>query len=65
VVIVLTAGALHDAALRLFEDTGSIYFLGIQLICPLMRNTAPRKALNTEDAEDTEEEQKRGKASWE
>jgi hypothetical protein len=35
--------------------------LRIQLFYPLIRNPAPRKALNTED---TEEEPKRGKAGW-
>ncbi|MGH8768960.1 MAG: hypothetical protein ACREVT_12385 [Burkholderiales bacterium] len=53
VVIVLTAGALHDAAGRLCKDTGSIYFLGIHLLCLLARNAAPREALNTGDAEDS------------
>ena len=32
----LTAGALHDAAVRLRKDTGSLYLLGIPLICPRM-----------------------------
>ena len=35
-VFVLTAGALHDAAVRLCKNTGSLYLLGIRLICPRM-----------------------------